>query len=74
MSRLMDLTCDMCVPTFRCIPEHEIQTNTPRFVEAHRGDGPLQSAHDLFSGSCLREKSVMGDDRGDVSKKSKKET
>lgn len=37
------------------MPLHVIQMKTPRFVDAHRGDGPLQSAHDLFSGSVLCE-------------------
>lgn len=36
-SRSTDLTLLICVPMPRWMPEHRIQTKTPRFQEAHRG-------------------------------------
>lgn len=43
-SRSTDLTLLMCVPMPRCIPEHLIQMNMPRFQLAHLG-----SANSLLS-------------------------
>lgn len=58
-SRSTDLTRLICVPIPRCIPEHLIHTNTPKFQLAHRGClFRLQSAHTLFPSSFTRAFSV----------------
>lgn len=41
------------------MPLHEMHRKTPRLVDAQRAEGPLQSAQDLFSGSCLHD-SIFG--------------
>lgn len=42
-SRSTDLTRLMCVPIPRWMPEHRMQTKTPRFQEAHRGSAQAES-------------------------------
>lgn len=50
-----DFTLLMCVPMPRCMPEHRMQTKTPRFQLAHRGClFLLQSAHTLFPSNFSR--------------------
>lgn len=41
-SRSTDLTRLICVPMPRCMPEHLMQTNIPRFQLAHRGSACSQ--------------------------------
>ena len=54
-SKSTDFTRLICVPIPRCIPEHRIQTNTPRFQLAHLGClFLLQSAQLLFASSFSR--------------------
>jgi hypothetical protein len=56
-SRSTLFTLLMCTPRDRWMPEHRMQTKTPKFQDAHRGCLlRLQSAHDLFDSSltsCL---------------------
>lgn len=51
-SRSTDFTREICVPMPRWMPEHRMQTKTPKFHDAHRGCLlRLQSAHDLLDSS-----------------------
>lgn len=45
VSRSTDLTLLICVPMPRCMPEHRMQTKTPRFQLAHRGSVVGVSRH-----------------------------
>jgi len=47
LSRLVDLTLEMCVPRLRWMPEHRMQMKTPILVLAQRG--PTRCAHERVS-------------------------
>lgn len=53
-SRSTDLTLLMCVPIPRCMPEHRIQTKTPRFQLAHLGSAELAILWDRVSSEDIR--------------------
>ena len=50
-SRSTDLTLLMCVPMPRCIPEHLMQTNMPRFQLAHLGS-VTRSSSAVYARTC----------------------
>lgn len=52
LSRVSDLTLEMCRPRLRCIPEHLIQTKVPWLKHAHLTEREVQSAHSLLP-CCL---------------------